>query len=168
MLREPTLVRLAVQLEVLPSILGDAGPVPLTWRPPTGKWSAHENVAHLARHHEILQERLGRILGEERPQLARYRAEEDPDWPRWSVLSTDEVLLHLRRLRGEILGRIRELSSAQLERVGVHPLFGEMTIPAWLEFFLLHEAHHLYVVMIRLGEARKALAADAQGRSSKP
>jgi hypothetical protein len=36
-----------------------------------------------------------------------------------------------------------------------------MAIPEWLEFFLLHEAHHLYVVMIRLGEARKALAADA-------
>jgi hypothetical protein len=24
-----------------------------------------------------------------------------------------------------------------------------------LEFFLLHEAHHLYTTMVRLGEARK-------------
>ncbi|HXB57387.1 MAG TPA: DinB family protein [Vicinamibacteria bacterium] len=161
MLRETTLVRLAAQLEALPSILGESRPSLLAWRPPTGKWSAHENLAHLARHHEILQERLGRILGEERPQLARYRAEEDPDWPRWSALPTDEVLSRLRGLRGEILGRIRELPPARLERVGVHPLFGEMTIPGWLEFFLLHEAHHLYVVMIRLGEARKALVGDA-------
>jgi hypothetical protein len=161
MLPEPTLVRLAAQLEVLPSLLGEARPALLTWRPPTGKWSAHENLAHLARHHEILRERLGRILGEERPQLARYRAEEDPEWPRWSALHTDEVLSRMRRLRGEILGRIRELSPAQLARVGVHPLFGEMAIPGWLEFFLLHEAHHRYVVMIRLGEARKALVADA-------
>ena len=161
MLREPTLVRLAVQLEVIPSILGDAGPGLLAWKPATGKWSAHENLAHLARHHEILRERLGRILGEERPQLSRYRAEEDPEWPRWSALSTDEVLFRMRRLREEILGRIRELSPGQLERVGVHPLFGEMNIPGWLEFFILHEAHHLYVVMIRLGEARKALAAGA-------
>jgi hypothetical protein len=161
MLREPTLVRLATQLDVLPLILGEARPALLAWRPPTGKWSAHENLAHLARHHELLQERLGRILGEERPQLARYRAEEDPDWPRWSALPTEEVFTRLRRLRGEILGRIRELSPAQLERVGVHPLFGEMTIPGWLEFFLLHEAHHFYVVMARVGEARKALSADA-------
>jgi hypothetical protein len=161
MLREHTLVRLATQLEALPLILGEARPALLAWRPPTGKWSAHENLAHLARHHEILRGRLGRILGEERPQLARYRAEEDPDWPRWSALSTEEVLSRLRRLREEILGRIRELSPAQLERVGVHPLFGEMTIPGWLEFFLLHEAHHLYMVMMRVGEARKALPADA-------
>jgi hypothetical protein len=158
MLSEPTLVRLAAQLEVLSSLLGEARSALLTWRPPTGKWSAQENLAHLARHHEILRERLGRILGEERPQLPRYRAEEDPEWPRWSALPPDEVLSRMRRLRGEILARIRELSPGQLERVGVHPLLGEMTLPGWLEFFLLHEAHHLYLVMIRLGEARKALA----------
>ncbi len=129
MLRQSTLVRLATQLEVLPLILGEAGPALLAWRPPPGKWSAHENLAHLARHHEILRERLGRILGEEGPQLARYRAEEDPAWPRWVALSTDEVLSRLRGLRAEILGRIRELTPAQLERVGVHPLLGEMAIP---------------------------------------
>jgi hypothetical protein len=27
-----------------------------------------------------------------------------------------------------------------------------------VEFFLLHEAHHLYMVMIRLGEANRSLA----------
>jgi hypothetical protein len=27
-------------------------------------------------------------------------------------------------------------------------------VPRWIEFFLVHEAHHLYVVMTRLGEAR--------------
>jgi hypothetical protein len=160
MLREPTLARLATQLEVLPLIVGEAGPALLAWRPPTGKWSAHENIAHVARHHEILGGRLDRILGEERPQLARYWAEEDPDWPRWSALSTDEVLSRLRRLRGEILGRIGELSPAELDRFGVHPLLGEMTIPGWLEFFLLHEAHHLYMVLIRVGEARKGLSPE--------
>ena len=37
-----------------------------------------------------------------------------------------------------------------MNRVGVHPVFGLMTIPLWLEFFLLHEAHHLYVVLHRV------------------
>ncbi len=32
-------------------------------------------------------------------------------------------------------------------RTGVHPTLGELPIPLWIEFFLLHEAHHLYVVM---------------------
>jgi hypothetical protein len=30
-----------------------------------------------------------------------------------------------------------------------------MTIPQWLEFFLLHEAHHLYTAMLRIAEARR-------------
>jgi hypothetical protein len=29
-----------------------------------------------------------------------------------------------------------------------------MDVAAWIEFFLVHEAHHLYVVMLRLAEAR--------------
>jgi hypothetical protein len=34
--------------------------------------------------------------------------------------------------------------------VGVHPALGPLTIPEWLEFFLLHEGHHLYQVMLRV------------------
>jgi len=29
-----------------------------------------------------------------------------------------------------------------------------MGLPEWLDFFLLHEAHHLYTAMICIGEAR--------------
>jgi hypothetical protein len=158
-LPEATLARLATQLEVLPLILGVTNPAWLAFRPPSGKWSAHQNLAHLARHHELFRQRLNRILEEDRPLLGRYQAEEDPDWPRWSTLGTDEVLARLREFRADILRRLQQLSPAQLGRVGVHPLFGELTIPRFVEFFLLHEAHHLYLVMIRLGEGARALSA---------
>jgi hypothetical protein len=42
--------------------------------------------------------------------------------------------------------------------VGIHPLFGEMSLALWVEFFLLHEAHHLYIVMTRLGQAKRSLS----------
>ncbi len=158
MLPEATLARLATQLEVLPLILGEGNPAWLAFRPPSGKWSAHQNLAHLARHHDLFRQRLNRILEEERPLLGRYSAEEDPDWPRWSAFGTTEVLARLRELRADILERVRRLSPAQLGRVGIHPLFGELTIPSWVEFFLLHEAHHLYLVMIRVGEGARALS----------
>src|SRR6185312_12396877 len=32
-----------------------------------GKWSAHQNLAHLARYHQIFLERINRILAEEAP-----------------------------------------------------------------------------------------------------
>ena len=94
-------------------------------------------------------ERLRRILTEESPQLGRYSAEDDPDWPRWAALTTTEVLDRLGALRKELTALVKALDSRQVERVGLHPVFGAMTILQWLEFFLLHEAHHLYVIMGR-------------------
>ncbi|PYX99012.1 MAG: hypothetical protein DMG63_10280 [Acidobacteria bacterium] len=52
--------------------------------------------------------------------------------------------------------RVRQLSSLsdeQLARTGIHPVLGEMDVPLWLEFFLLHEAHHLYAILFRLRES---------------
>ncbi len=139
--------RLATQLNSVALLLADLTPAAITRRPPSGKWSAHENLAHLARHHAVFLERLRRILHEDGPQLTRYRAEDDPEWPQWAALPTDEVLKRLRSLRRELISLVEGLSPDQMARVGVHPTMGRMTIPMWLEFFLLHEAHHLYVVM---------------------
>ena len=138
--------RLEGQLDSLSFALGASREEALGRRPPSGKWSAHENLAHLARHHEVFLERLRRILDEDRPDLGRYRAEEDPCWPAWTAVPTREVLARLTALRAEIIRFVGRLSPEQLARVGVHPKLGPMTIPDWLEFFLLHEAHHLYVI----------------------
>lgn len=155
MLDEAILVRLARQLDALPFLLGQASPEILRKRPASGKWSAHENLAHLARHHEVMLDRIDRILREDRPALGRYRAEEDPAWPDMAALPTQDVLNRLKALRGRLIEVVRGLSEAQLTRTGIHPIFREMTIPGWLEFFLLHEAHHLYVVLTRIGEVKK-------------
>ena len=76
-------------------------------------------------------------------------AEEDPEWPAWAALSTDEVLERLRALRLELTAAVSALSDQELARTGVHPTLGEMPLELWIEFFLLHEAHHLYVVLKR-------------------
>jgi hypothetical protein len=39
------------------------------------------------------------------------------------------------------------LTEEDFARTGVHPKFGAMSLSLWLEFFLVHEAHHLYVVL---------------------
>lgn len=148
--------RLANQLHGLRLLLTEAGSEALRQRPPSGKWSAHENLAHVARHHEVMLDRLDRILTEDRPALDRYRAEEDPAWPTWAELSTEEVVRRLKVLRGDLMARVESLSERELGRSAVHPAFGELSVALWLEFFLLHEAHHLYVAMARLAEARAA------------
>jgi hypothetical protein len=109
----------------------------------------HENLAHLARHHAVVLERVRKVLAEERPALPRYAAEDDAEWPAWAALPLPEIRRRLTALRTELTALVSGLTDAQLARTGVHPTLGEMTLPLWIEFFLLHEAHHLYVVMKR-------------------
>jgi DinB superfamily len=139
-----TLRRLETQLQALPAILGDATSEEIDARPASGQWSARENLAHLARHHEVMLARLARILTEEDPLLERYRAEDDPDWPRWSERSTRDLVNALSRLRARLIARVRSLSRAQAARVGVHSRLGPMTVRRWLEFFPVQDAQPVY------------------------
>jgi len=149
MLSQSTRSRLATQLECLQVILGRRDASAINRRPASGKWSTHENLAHLARMHEITVERIRRILSEGQPQLPRYKAEDDPEWPQWTAMRTEEVLRRLSTLRDDLIQLVTRLSPEQLSRVGVHGALGGMMIPEWIEFFLLHEAHHLYAAMQR-------------------
>lgn len=141
--------RLATQLECLPALLEGAAPGALERRTRSGKWSVRENLAHLARHHEVVLDRVRKVLAEDRPRLPRYAAEEDAEWPAWVALPMDEVLARLSALRTELTALVVGLDEEQLGGTAVHPTLGEMALPLWIEFFLLHEAHHLYVVMKR-------------------
>jgi uncharacterized damage-inducible protein DinB len=112
-----------------------------------GKWSAHEQLAHLARYHQIFLQRIDRILTEQTPEFPRYRAEEDLEWPAWSGLPTAQLLVRISSMRAKLMARLQSLSEEDFERTGIHPKFGAMSLSLWLEFFLVHEAHHLYVVL---------------------
>jgi uncharacterized damage-inducible protein DinB len=119
----------------------------LSEKPVSGKWSAHEQLAHLARYHQIFLQRIDRILTEDMPEFSRYRAEDDPEWPAWATLPTSQLLVRISSMRSKLMARLRSLSEEDFARTGVHPKFGTMSLSLWLEFFLVHEAHHLYAVL---------------------
>lgn len=133
--------------DFLQESLSDVPPDSLSVRRIEGKWSALENLAHLARYHEIFQERLVQILETQTPRFARYRAEEDPEWEKWRKLSTADVLTELPSLRRRLIEKLKALREEDFLRTGIHSKFGEMTLSLWLEFFLVHEGHHLYLIM---------------------
>lgn len=139
--------RLASQLQSLKLVVGGVSETALRTRPKSGKWSAHENLAHLVQHHKSTLARIRRILPEDRPELPSYSADKDPEWPVLATESTEEVLCKLLALRQELITLTACLSTQQWLRVGIHPVFGPMTLAQWVDFFLLHEAHHLYVAM---------------------
>jgi hypothetical protein len=141
--------RLETQLDAIPALLGDVAPAEIVRRPISDRWSAHENLAHLGRYHEIFIERVARILSEDRPHLHRYRAEEDPGSPPWMALPTTEVLKRMRSLRQRLIAVVGGLSDSQLAREGIHSAFGPLSLTQWLDFFLVHEGHHLYIAVQR-------------------
>jgi len=149
------LARLESQVEALGPILDRATPTALDARPRPDEWSAREHLAHIARHQTVFLQRLRRLLVEDRPPLGRYRAEDDPEWPTWAALPADEAVARLRSVRADLVALVRSLSPAQSARTGLHPTFGEMDVAGWLHFFLLHEAHHLYTALVRVGEATR-------------
>jgi len=68
-------------------------------RPSSGGWCAREQLAHLARYHEVTLERLSRILAESRPRFERYRAEDDAEFLPWIARPVDEIMPRLGDLR---------------------------------------------------------------------
>jgi len=150
MLPSVTSTRLRDQLSNFEALFSHVGQEAWEAKPNPAKWSARENLAHLGRYHEILLHRVRRILEEDGPQFARYRAELDQEWPSWSSLPVQVVQQRIRELRSELITLLGTLREPQLERTGSHPILGELSIPQWLEFFLLHEAHHLYAILFEL------------------
>jgi hypothetical protein len=150
--REGISARLGSQLDSVLFLLSGYTKAALERRA-NGKWSPLNNLAHLARYHEVFLARIEQIVKEDKPQLPRYRAEEDPEWPAWMNLEVVEVVARLQSRRRGLIDTVEKLSPEQLDRIGVHSRYGEMTLELWVEFFLLHEAHHLYVILQRLRES---------------
>ncbi len=54
-----------------------------------------------------------------------------------------------------MISKIFSLKDDELRRIGIHLAFGEMTVVMWVNFFLLHEAHHLFTIFKLVPEVRK-------------
>lgn len=141
--------------EVLSGVSAD-----LTRRMLPNKWSAHENLAHLARYHEVFLQRINRILNEDKPVFGRYRAEDDPEWESWRQRSHRDLLDRLATMREQLVLRLKSLSDQDFQRGGVHPKFGEIQLSQWLEFFLVHEGHHLYLIFQQVRMLQQPASGD--------
>ena len=115
-------------------------------RPLPGKWNILDNIAHLAGYQPVFIDRINQILLEEEPHFGRYKAEEDPGFEHCQALNIDALLMLLAVDRKHIYDLVTTLNETQLARIGVHKKFGPLNIVQWVEFFLLHEAHHIFTI----------------------
>ena len=127
----------------------------LRMRPATGKWSPFENIAHLSAYQPAFMERLKRIEKEDSPLFERYVAEKDPHFYECCEMDLQQLHEHLFTHRFLISNHIATLEEDTFRRIGRHPVYGELTIPKWIEFFLLHEAHHLFTIFKLLNDGSR-------------
>lgn len=117
-----------------------------------GKWSIKENMAHLGRYHEIFRHRIESILAMDKPEFGRYKAENDPDFLAWKALEVSLITEKTSQIRSEITKELETLHSDYLKRQGKHPKLGFLSVEEWIEFFLLHESHHIYTIFWMINE----------------
>ena len=138
--------RLENQHQLLEQIIKNVSDQRMQLQPAPGKWSAHDNIAHLARYQEYFVSRIHAILEQDTPAFERYNADNDPDFENWLAKPTTELIESIRSNRQVIFESITGLSEDQLNRIGIHKKFGKLTLVRWAEFFLLHESHHHFSV----------------------
>ncbi|HVM87334.1 MAG TPA: DinB family protein [Puia sp.] len=113
----------------------------------TGKWSIFENIIHLCAYQPIFIKRIDLMLQTESPSFERYIAENDSGFYECLKLSIDEAISKINADRTVIISKLKGLDEDQLNKTGCHPKYGLFSISKWTEFFLLHEAHHLWTIM---------------------
>lgn len=111
-----------------------------------GKWSIHDNIAHLARFQPIFIERIETIILNDEPSFESYDAEQDAEFEVWKNKSTQELLERLYKDRKLLFRLLSLMPGEKLLRTGVHEKYGRLNMLQWTEFFLLHEAHHILTI----------------------
>ena len=138
--------RLKNQHKTIASIIIKLNNRQLNQRVNKGKWTIHENIAHIAKYQPVFLDRIRLILTNEVPEFTAYKAEDDDEFEIYCAFTTYELLKKISSDREIIFHLITHLPSDKLDRIGTHPKFGKLTILEWTEFFLLHEAHHLFAI----------------------
>jgi hypothetical protein len=138
--------RLKNQHKTIASIIMKLNNERIQHRPVKGKWNIHENIAHLAKYQPVFIDRIRKILTNEEPEFAAYKAEDDDEFEIYCAFTTYELLKKISADREVIFHLISHLPVDKLDRMGIHAKYGKLTISEWTEFFLLHEAHHLLTI----------------------
>jgi DinB superfamily len=124
-------------------------------KPIPGKWSIFENIVHLQTYQHVFCDRIKKMREEYNPSFPRYLADADPVFLLNCGKTTREIMGDLITTRKEMSTGRLSIKENDLDRTGTHPVFGTMNIMQWLNFFLLHEAHHLFTIFKLAAELKK-------------
>ncbi len=140
--RDPLAVAAATPAKIA-SLIRGLGPRQLAKRPAPGKWSIQEIINHLADTEMVMCCRARWIAFEERPTLVPF------DQDRWAAgrareqEALAETIERFRLLRRSQMRLFRTASAQDLQRTGMHPERGIVTLREQLETLAGHDLNHL-------------------------
>ncbi|HWR33910.1 MAG TPA: DinB family protein [Chitinophagaceae bacterium] len=111
-----------------------------------GKWSIFEHIVHLQTYQHTFISRIKQLLDGSNPSFSRYTAEADPLFDDNCHKSVREIMQDLLGIRKKMLAEISSFPDSDFSKTAIHPAYGKMNLAEWLNFFLLHEAHHMFTV----------------------
>jgi hypothetical protein len=147
--------RLNYQHKTIEELIKDLGEAALRRNVQQGKWSAFQHIAHLAAYQLVMLARIERIQSEENPAFERYVGDDDPLFLQYQQENLKDLLTELDERRTIISSTLEGMNEERLSRTAIHQRFGILNGCGWAEFFLLHEAHHLYAIFTLTQEIRK-------------
>ncbi|HEY0272733.1 MAG TPA: DinB family protein [Chitinophaga sp.] len=112
-----------------------------------GKWSIHQQVAHLAAIQPVYGARFTAIAASTAPvPLVQYVGDDDPLFLALCGQPLPAVLFNLSEGRLQLQELAQGFTAEDLGKTCTHPLYGKLSLRELLEFFVLHEAHHLFEI----------------------
>ncbi len=120
-----------------------------------GKWSIFEIIVHLQTYQHTFNSRVKEIQTENNPEFGSYTAQADPLFLDNCTKTAREIMHDLLTVRKEMTAELLNFPETDYEKTGVHPRFGKMTLTQWMNFFLVHEGHHLFIMFKMAAELKK-------------
>lgn len=108
------------------------------------KWSIFETIVHLQTYQNLFRTMVTDIRNLQNPSFETYTPLNDPNFTENCQKSVREVMHDYITTRKEMASEYLPLPLTELNKTGIHPKYGKLKLQLWMNYFLLHEAHHLY------------------------
>lgn len=118
----------------------------LSRRPQPDKWNIVDNIAHIASYQLLFTERMEKTIAGESLTFGGYAPEQDPRFLEMQKWSVAELLASLEKGGHNLCTLLNNASDEQLANTATHLKYGNLNVTTWAEFYLLHEAHHMFTI----------------------
>jgi hypothetical protein len=141
----------------------------LRWRPAEGEWCVKEVLGHiLEAERRGFAGRIRIILAGDRPALERWDQNAVAAARNDCERDAGALVRELLTMREESAALAAGLRAQELERVGLHPVVGELTVAMLLQEWVHHDRTHLKQIMSNVQQYAWPHMGNAQKFTSTP